>query len=110
MREWIDRRIGRSDSDPDRPGRRVGWRDGRGWAFLEDTWVLFLEDAWVLVEPQAMFVSAAWGDSNIVCDWFRVPPELLAAFRAGEDWRPVVDWLAEAYPDRLGWLAEGVAA
>ncbi len=45
-----------------------------------------------------------------VSDWERnsvrppCPPELLAAWRAGCDWRPVVDWVAETCPKELEWL------
>ncbi len=38
-----------------------------------------------------------------------VPDGVRAAFNAGEDWRPLVDYLIETYPDRLPWLAPLVA-
>ncbi len=38
-------------------------------------------------------------------DVFEVPPELQAAFNAGDDWRPILDWLVENYAQRERWLA-----
>lgn len=49
-------------------------------------------------------------------DWHRetspylpVPAGVRDAFNAGEDWRPLLDYLLETYPDRLPWLAGLVA-
>lgn len=37
------------------------------------------------------------------------PPWLIAAWHAGEDVRPLLDWLVEAHGDARPWLAEAVA-
>ncbi len=70
-------------------------------------------DRWFSLEPSAswkrpqLFVTGRGPGSNV--NWYPVPADLLAAFRAGEDWRPVVDWLIEAYPDSLGWVSRVLA-
>jgi hypothetical protein len=93
----IDLQIGK----PYLPVRHVEWGFLGSKVVLEDTGA-------PSSYPVSMYV---WSDRLEFRDgqWYPVPPELLAAFRAGEDWRPCVDWLIETYPDKLGWLATAVA-
>jgi hypothetical protein len=74
--------------------------------------------AWTLVvEPSmhgdsAMWVS--WSGAGITPTkggpgYYPVPDWFLAAWQAGEPWQPLVDWLLETYPDRLGRLADVLA-
>lgn len=90
-------------------------RDGESYRSLRKVYVPTDEEGF---DRFRMFASRRPGRVAIGRDdrradsyWFHtyeVPPEALAAFEAGEDPLPLIDWLLERHPE-LDWITAALA-
>ncbi len=68
---------------------------------------LTLHASLILDHVEDVHVATGWPLNQSA--WLRVPPEALAALKAGADPEPVLDYLIEAHGAAHPWLADAVA-